>query len=606
MNKNLIILILLSFCFSCKQDDDVVLDTQGDLVITVKLENTPVNEGVEVFTIPETTREKTDAFGQVRFSEIDKSEYSIYTFMPDIGSAKKIVSISDEFTSIELNITEGVHIEPEISITPLPLENYGFAPGENITIEGNAINPIAPDETLLITWDSDKDGILYEGQVNDEGKTVLQTNQLSPNVHIITLKATNSLGVSSTKQIEINTLSPSIPELSLENENDFDTKLSWNNLGTDVSNIDIYRSIYPDSFGTVITSIEDVDSNNYTDILTPYGDTISYYIVVTNQAGYSRKSNIVTTNGPKSFNINAENAVFHPTEPYVYIKSNNNIITILNYETQEILLEKDLGGVIGNFTIGDNGYGLELYMPNSDGWVYIYDPLTLEEKASINVGASAVSVETNNNGFIIVSSDDSDYTYEENRIFDRSTLNYIDSDGDFHKGILKILPSNNELISISVNISPIDMDYYQFDDEGFFTSHSNDRYHGDHPLDPYIFKIAPANNFLITSKEGAVYSADSNMEYLGVLPRLSEKFSDFEFNSDASIIYAGLSTDKKIYTYQSSNLNKIEEIPTRGYAWKMKKIGNKLIILNSTSPIENHYPYDPIYVEEIAVEIIEL
>jgi hypothetical protein len=132
------------------------------------------------------------------------------------------------------------------------------------------------------------------------------------------------------------------------------------------------------------------------------------------------------------------------------------------------------------------------------------------------------------------------------------------------------------------------MEYYQFDATGNFTQHTNDQYHGDHPLDADIFKVAPSNNYLVTSSKGAVYNANSSMTYIGSLPRGSDTFSDFEFNSTATLIYAGLSTQKAIHIYDYQSLNKTGEIETKGYPVFLFRKGNELIVISSPTEFDNY------------------
>ena len=256
-----------------------------------------------------------------------------------------------------------------------------------------------------------------------------------------------------------------------------------------------------------------------------------------------------------------------------------------NYEEMAVVLEKTFDGTIGQFAIGENGYGEELYVPNSDGWIYIYDLDTFEYKAVMNVGSPVVSVITDNNGVVYCSSRPSPWWEEPLKSFNRKTLEKIDGVGDLDSCILRLLPSNSEVIEISTTTSPTDMDYYRFDASGIIVENKDDRYHGDHPLDAYLFKVAPNNNFLVTSSKGAVYSADSSMNFSGVLPRGGAVFSDFEFNSNGTAIYAGLSNQKSIYTYDSISLNKSGEIDTRGYPIFIFRRDSTIISLSSPTPI---------------------
>ncbi|MEP2278757.1 hypothetical protein [Maribacter sp.] len=617
MSRYYCLFLALFLLFSCTKDETDSLDTDDNdnpignatLVITVYEENTPVNEGVTVITYPPTKTLLTNSFGQVEIEDIPAEKYDVYAFIKNYGSGKVITSVkADEITSVDLKLIIGRLIEPSATITS-PVSGTGFSENEEITFTGIVTDNNTENSNLAYEWSSNIDGPLANSILEDDGSTSLSVNSLTKSEHYITLSATNQLGIVSKDSILINTLAPPLLQLSSTKNSDSSISLNWGQLPSDIEKLEIIRYSESQFYAhELVTTITDQGTTFYKDEAVPFSSEVNYYIKYYNSSGYSRESNTVTNEGASIFNIQPLQAEIHNTKPLIYIRTPDQKILVFNYEEMAIVSEKTFEGTIGQFAIGNNGSGEELYVPNSDGWIYIYDLETLEYKAVMNVGSPVVSVITDNNGLVFSSSTPSPWWEDPLKIFDRSSLELLDGGGDFDRCILKLLPSGNEIIEITTSISPIDMDYYRFDSTtGMILEHTNDRYHSDHPLNAYIFEVAPNNNFLVTSSQGAVYSADSSMIFSGVLPRGSGTFSDFEFSSDATYIYAGLSNEKSIYTYDSSTLNKTGEMATKGYPIFMFRRDNTIISLSSPTQFDLSYSYYSYYTpNSFGVELINL
>ncbi|NAS10528.1 hypothetical protein [Poritiphilus flavus] len=589
------ILLLLSLClfFSCSKDEDPTegpnLEGNSTIVVTVIENNTPVEEGVTVITLPATKELLTNSFGQVEIADIPAGKYDVYAYIPSYGSGKTVTSIeTDELQNIDVDLIQGRLLEPSTIILS-PSNNTGFADGEEVSFTGVVADNNTIAAELIHEWSSDLDGVISNSTIDANGNTSVNTSTLSQGEHVITLSATNNLGITSSSTIQINTLSPPEVELVSVKNNDGTISLDWGSLPQDIERIEIIRYVGQGSYTEETIAVFTDNITTYIDHTVPFAESVSYYIKYFNNTGRSRISNTVTEEGAPIFNFQPIQAEIHWSRSLIYIKTPNNKIVVLDYEKQEIVLEKVFEGTIGNFAIGDNGFGEELYVPSSDGWIYIYDLSTFEYKEVINVGDPVTSVVTDQNGLVYSSSAPSPWWEQPLKVFNRSDLQFVDGGGDFDRCILRMLPSNNEIIEISTTISPIDMDYYRFDSNGMFVESKDDRYHGDHPLNARIFKVAPSNGYLVTSSQGAVYSADSNMDYKGVLPRGSGTFSDFEFSADASSIYGALSNSKAINIFNGTNLNKTGEISTGGYPAFIFRRGNQIISLSSPTQFETAY-----------------
>ncbi len=581
--------MILNIITSCGKEDDPtpneeLLNGNSTIVATVLNNNDPVGAGVTVITDPFTYELTTDAFGQVEFEDIASGKYDVYAYVRSYGSGKSTVELKNDLQRIDVDLVQGVFIQPYVDIIS-PEFNQGFADNEEIEFLANVHDNNTNIEDLNFEWTSNVDGVLAGGSLSADGKISLKTSTLTNAEHYVKLTVTNQLGISSSDSVLINTLSPKSLSINLTQDSEFNVTINWNAPANDVSSLEVFRSTDKNNSATSIATLSGSESS-FTDNLVPFADSVFYYIKSFNNEGYSSKSNVAGAKGIPLFKINPEQAEMLLTGSIIYFRSGNQIIGI-DYENLSITKESSFDGNIGYFHVGDNGYGDELYIPNSDGWLYIYDLANFSLKESINVGVPVECVISDGSGLLYTSVSPSPWWEDPLRVFNRTSLSFVDGGGDFNDARLRLLPSGNEIIEISTSISPIDMDYYLFDASGNFLQHTNDKYHGDHPLDPDIFKVAPLNNFLVTSSEGAIYNANSSMTYIGSLPRGSSSFSDFEFNSTATSIYAGLRTQKAIYIYDSQSLDKTGEIETKGYPVFLFRKGNELIVVSSPTEFSN-------------------
>jgi hypothetical protein len=590
MKKLFLGFLILNIITSCGDDDEPtpnedLLNGNSTIVATILDNNSSVREGITVITDPFTYELKTDAFGQVEFEDIQSGKYDVYAYANSYGSGKSIVELQNDLQRIDIDLIQGVLIEPYVNIIS-PEFNQGFAENEEIEFIANVNDNNTNIEDLNFEWESDIDGILSGGSISTEGRIALKTSSLTSAEHYVKLTVINQLGISTSDSVLINTLSPNSLSVSLTQDSDFNILIDWSSTANNISSIEVYRSTNEYNSETIIATLSG-NETSFTDSLVPFTDSVFYYVKAFNTDGYSSKSNVVGSKGTPVFNINAEQAEMLSSSSIIYLRSGNQIIG-LDYENPSISVESSFDGTIGYFHIGNNGFDNELYIPNSDGWLYIYDLTNFTLKESLNVGVPVECVISDNAGLLYISVSPSPWWEDPLRVFNRSSLSFVDGGGDFDDTRLKLLPSGNEIIEITTTIGPTDMDYYQFDATGNFTQHTNDQYHGDHPLDADIFKVAPSNNYLVTSSKGAVYNANSSMTYIGSLPRGSDTFSDFEFNSTATLIYAGLSTQKAIHIYDYQSLNKTGEIETKGYPVFLFRKGNELIVISSPTEFDNY------------------
>lgn len=335
----------------------------------------------------------------------------------------------------------------------------------------------------------------------------------------------------------------------------------------------------------VVARIFDPAVTSYIDKTVPVTPYLEYQVVGLLSGGYVYNyiySNSKTYERPsiKAFEFNPLDIIPDlSNNRFYFIESDNGKISIFDYETLSTVKTITTDAKIGYCSIGTNGSARELYVPRSDGWVFVYNAETLVKIDQIDVGHPSSCV-VNNNGKLFISTDA--WTNRPLKSFDRLTKKQIAENGDFEDTRLRIIPNTNSgIIEVSLHISPVDLDYYNFDSNGKLLSHLEDRYHGDYPLDAEIFQFFPDAKKFITAAEGAVY--DINMNYLNRLPKGNYLFSDYAFNTDATVIYCACSNNRLIISYSNPDFKKIKEYKTLGYPFRIYRKDNQLICISKTT-----------------------
>lgn len=575
-------LTIMSFISGC------VKEPVGDMVVSVSINGFSVAKGAKVYTRPASEQGVTDEFGSVLLKNIEAGSYEVYAELENVGSGKSVVKIKpDELNPVFINLIPGLNVglSPliELILPSLPAE---FSVGEEIQFSAQISDDKTSTVNLKVEWKSDKDGVLSTQKASANGTVGFSTKTLSRNEHNITLTVTDEENFSSTHTFALSMLAPAAINLIRAEKSNGGVVLQWDSYkGSDFQKYEIYRSDNNCDYNqrTLLGEITSLSATSFTDKYPPLEYQVCYFVRVYNTEGKSRNSNTLKVDLPSGtlFNFTPYDMVVHPTDSYVYLLDQNAQKLIqYNYESGVVEKSREISGQPGYMAIGDNGMGLEIYIPSGDGFIYIYDAQNLNFTGSINTGLFTMSVVSFDNGYIAAGMAPSPWWDGPIRTYKRSNGLQVDSDGDFERSRIRKLNNKNELLTISTTVSPVDLDYYKLDNNGMFLEHKDDIYHGDHPLDPVSFRIDDTGTYMITGFEGAVYLANSSMQYKGLVQRGSLNFSDFAFSDDGAIIYAGTGNRKSIQIARYPSLLRENEISLRGFPVIIEKKGNRLICIN--------------------------
>jgi len=262
--------------------------------------------------------------------------------------------------------------------------------------------------------------------------------------------------------------------------------------------------------------------------------------------------------------------------------SEQNKITLIDYISGRQITSKEFPVSIGFCSLGDFNGSNELYVPVNDGWLQILDAATLQLKDRIYVaGYDIGSVAAVGEKLYIASSDMTQGIYSNCiKVYDRATKNLLGRTGYWDRTRLVPLEGTAfEMIDLTLHLIPIDLSYFQFSPEGIPLSKKQDSYHGDFAMDANIVRSFPDGSKFITSSSGTIFNKslvfDRYVKQYG-------SYSDFAFNSDGSIIYAAIGSQKKIDVITYPSMTTISSYPTTLYPYKIFRDGNTLVCVNKT------------------------
>ncbi|CAM2764818.1 hypothetical protein SAMN05444143_103219 [Flavobacterium succinicans] len=583
-------LFVLLTLLACDKDESS--SSKGDLYVKVFMNNGfskfPA-KGVSVFTVPPTKQVTTDEFGGAILKDIDVASYEVYANLDGYGSGKTAVRVSaNSLEEAEILIEQGVKtgFTPEITQI-LPSLPASFSLNEKIVFSFDVRDSDSKASDITVVISSNLDGKLLETRPDASNNVKFETTKLTRGKHIVTVTATDKDKYFTTKTIEVATIAPSSITLESAIPNSGNVELKWQKYtSTDFKKYEVLRSLNKDSEGEVIETFSSADITTFLDKLPPFANEVFYYVRVSNNENYSRNSNKLNVLEPagKIYNYSITDAVHHPSEPIVYIVDNAaHKLRAINYKTNQEIDNVSIDATVGKIDIGNNGFGLEIYVPNENGFIKVYNANTLNLVTSINTGLATRCVVTNGHGYLVASVKPSPWWEQPIRTYSRSTGINISGNGDFDGDYIRFIPNSDKIITITTSISPVDMEYLELDSNGKILSHVDDKYHGDHPLDANIFRISSNGEFVITGSVGAVYSASSSMIYKGMVDRGALFFSDFAFGNNGNTIYAGTSNRPSLQIIKYPSLTRDNEILLKGYPKFLFNFKGDIISLSRTS-----------------------
>lgn len=496
-----------------------------------------------------------------------------------------------------------------------PAYDQGFSIKETIEFRAIANFLLSGDASLLnhlvITFHSDKDGLLDGELINQDGNIIFRPKALSSGEHTITIKAVDPNQIEKSSWIEINNLAPGTVTLTVSKDPRENAIVNWSVPSPElVDVIELYRTQYtyidgglsynPEPWDTI--RLNPADGQSFYDNELPFADKVTYSIKVFTKDGYwSKNERDTTIDGTKRFKLNVRgdhdwnvygaDAISLGSQKIIHIRNGSNV-TAFDFEKMSVARNLDMISPVNYFHMGDHGSGPELYVARGQT-LQIYNSSNYEKKMDIDVEYEIEGIQGH---------DDLLFLSMSNHV-NRTTLSKTANFFPFPSGYrFVLLEDGYSLIGISYATSPTDMKYIDFKNDLNNPDVIDDKYHNDHPLHPGLFEVIPQQDRVITSWFGSIYTADQNMDFVGSLGDVeSEYFTCFAFNDSGTIIYAGSRDEKKISMYSFPEMNKLGEIKTKGHSAFLFFKGDYLVSVSSTKRFD--WPSGP---AEIGFEIFDL
>jgi hypothetical protein len=355
--------------------------------------------------------------------------------------------------------------------------------------------------------------------------------------------------------------------------------LKWSKLNND-SLTGYYIAKTTDTNQTPTLTFVDKNITQYSDTLplTPY---VQYYIVA-----HASSHGLMSVNSNKKtyvrtdFNfvhIAAMDALYDRSSHYLYIYSLYGDIAIYDVATDRLIKQIATNAMLGYADLGTFNGRKELYVPRSDGWLFIYDANTLDEIDQINVGYSLTS-SVYNNGLLFTFTTDPN-SHDSVIVFSRPLKSQISSMAISMRTFMKLAPGTNSSF-FGINESN-NVFYYRFDNSGIYLSQKSAKLNSFSPA--YDFEIFPDGTKAITAPYGVI--VDSSLTYISTMSNGSLLFNSFAIDNTNQLIYASCKT-KQIQAYAMSNYQAARTITTEGYPTKVFSDNGTVICVS-----ESYYPY---------------
>jgi len=355
-----------------------------------------------------------------------------------------------------------------------------------------------------------------------------------------------------------------------------------------------YKSTNPNSFtgSDIIDEIYDASVVKFADNNFPVAPYLEYEVVglISDSLTYNYSyiySNVMPfeRSGLKTFYFNPIDVIPDiPNHLFYVIEADSGKISIVDYTARSIVKAIKTNATIGYCALGTYNGVKEIYVPRNDGWVFIYNAVTLAKIDQISSGSSCGAV-LFNNGKLFVFGNSNDY-YTSMNVIDRATKSVISTISNLYYMRPKLVPgSNTKIFGVASSYSSSgDLYSFEFDASGNVLNHSEN--YVDYPSDYHSFEIFPDGQHFITSEYGAIYASD--LSYVVQLPYGDYNYSGFAFSGSASKIVAGCNNYKDIITYSNPGYSELQAYQTQGYPAFIFNDNDTIISLSSTT-IYNYY-----------------
>lgn len=241
----------------------------------------------------------------------------------------------------------------------------------------------------------------------------------------------------------------------------------------------------------------------------------------------------------------------------IYLISNTGELAVYDITTRKVLRKIETGATIMSMFMATHNGKKEIYLSRNDGWVFMYDPETLDKTDQINTEVVPTGIVYANGKLFISSS----YSSPAFMTYDRTTKALLyDTAYSFANLCLLLLPgTNTELLGISSTRYRL-----SFDANGVMKWAKNSFSSSYSVAPPYA--LLPGDNRIVCANTGIIF--DTGFNYLSTLPRGSVFLKSFDVDADNAKLYCGTS-GQEVHVYNTSTYMQEKRIITQGLPAKV-------------------------------------
>ena len=297
---------------------------------------------------------------------------------------------------------------------------------------------------------------------------------------------------------------------------------------------------------------------------TQYTDTLTLTSYVT----YRVVAQVTTSDGSKTVYSNSrvfarsdidfltfriKDAICDKQTGRIYMTGTDGELGVYDIATRKVLRKIETGATITHLTMATHNGRNELYLSRNDGWVFVYDPETLDKTDQLNVMIVPTSLVCNN-GKIFVSSSSSVPSLVT---YDRTSKALLfDTAYSFSGLSLLALPGTNTVL-LGLSSFRYRMG---FNADGVMTSARANNSASFFAYAP--FALLPGNTSVVCANMGVIL--DTGFNYISTLPRGNVFLRSFDVDVANSRLYCATS-GKEVHVYNTGTFMQEKRINTAGF-----------------------------------------
>lgn len=341
-----------------------------------------------------------------------------------------------------------------------------------------------------------------------------------------------------------------------------DVTLNWTIAGgTNIQSIQLEKSIDTTYNGYSNAVAVANDATSFKDTLTMgryvrYKLRVQVYDGVTTKIVYSNQQVFVRPD-LDFLSFDPRSALFDEETHYVYLGGQKGELALYDASTRKVLKTIESGSWTNRFLLGVHNGKKELYVPRTDGWVFIYDAATLTQVDQLNIG-DQVSGLAYNDGKLFIS------TTNFNKglvVYDRESKTRLFDTSYVGNGMqMRAIPgTNTDLVAINGSYMCVKL---KFNAAGRLISTQSENLAISYQISPYFFEVLPSGDKFITGNYGTIITTD--LAYVTVLPHGMSYFNSFDFDEANNVVYCS-TMQKEVHAYSLSNYLLQKKMSTKGY-----------------------------------------